>query len=223
MNIFIVIPFYNEEKHILRVAKSFAGYKLPVVLVDDGSTDSSRLKIKDCRLKNLMILTHKINLGKGAAMKTGADFAFSKGADAVVFVDGDEQHLASDLPKFIDELKKGKYEAVFGSRSFGLGVPLVRFVGNKVVSIVLNLLFHIYISDVLCGYKALTKKAYRLVRWESAAYGVETEMVARLGKKRLPFKEVSVESIYHDKSKGVTVLDAFGIFGEIIKWRLVVK
>ncbi|MGA3291907.1 MAG: glycosyltransferase family 2 protein [Candidatus Microgenomates bacterium] len=223
MKIFIVISLFNEEKHILKVVKDFSFYKLPVIIVDDGSTDNSRSKIIDSGLKNVTFLTHKVNLGKGAAMKTGAEYAFSHGADAVVFVDADGQHSANDLPKFIKALESGKYDVVFGSRNFSFGVPMVRFLGNKIASVVLSILFGIYISDVLCGFKALTKKAYKSVRWDSIGYGVETEMVARTGMAKLPFCEVPVELIYHDKVKGVTILDAFGVFGEIIKWKIIIK
>lgn len=222
MNIFIVVPFYNEVKHIHDVVKSVSKYKLPVILVDDGSTDGSGFKIKDLKNRNLTLLTHKINLGKGAAMKTGADYAFKNGADAIIFMDGDNQHNPDDLPKFVDALKSGKYEIVLGTRNFSYGVPLVRFLGNKFAALILVFFFGIYVSDVLCGFKALTKKAYKAMRWESAGYGVETEMVARMGKIKMPFYEVPVKSIYHDKTKGVTLLDAFGIMGEIVKWKFTI-
>jgi len=217
MKIFIVIPFRNEKKHIGLVVKGISKYNLPVVLVDDGSIDNPNL-----RFKNVRLLTHKINLGKGAAMKTGADYAFANGADAVIFMDGDNQHMSSDLPKFVKSLESGKCDIVLGSRNYSYGVPLIRFLGNKFASVVLAILFGIYVSDVLCGFKALTKKAYQKIRWDSAGYGVETEMVARIGKTKLNFCEVPVQPIYHDKVKGVTILDAVGIMGEIIKWRFTI-
>lgn len=222
MRIFIVIPFHNEQKHIADVVKEVSKYKFPLVLVDDGSTDSSNLKLQKFKNTAIQLLTHKINLGKGAAMKTGADWAFGNGADAVIFMDGDNQHAPSDLPKFVKALKSGKFDAVFGSRNHSYGVPLVRFLGNKFASVVLVTFFGIYVSDVLSGYKALTKKAYKKIRWESTGYGVETEMVARVGKNKISFTEIPVASIYHDKTKGVTILDAVGIMGEIIKWRFTI-
>lgn len=218
MKTFVVIPFYNEKKHISQVAKDVSSRHIPAILVDDGSSDNPKIKTD----KNVTLITHKINLGKGAAMKTGAEYAFKNGADAVIFMDGDNQHNAKDLPKFIDALETGKYEIVLGTRNFSYGVPLVRFLGNKFAALVLVLFFRIYVSDVLCGYKALTKKAYKNICWESTGYGVETEMIARMGKTKLPFCEVPIDSIYHDKTKGVTLLDAFGIMGEIVKWKFTI-
>lgn len=222
MKISIVIPFYNEEKNIGKVMEGLSKYNLPVVLVDDGSRKNSKFKITNFKLKDVTLLTHKVNLGKGAAMKTGADYAIAAGADAIVFMDGDNQHMPGDLPKFIERLESGVCDAVFGTRNYNTGVPLVRFLGNKFASVILTVLFGIYVSDVLCGFKALTKKAYKKIRWESVGYGVETEMVVRVGKAKLNFCEVPVESVYHDKVKGVTILDAVGIMGEIIKWRFTI-
>lgn len=221
MNIAIVIPFFNEKKHIKEVVEGLLSYNLPIVLVDDGSKDNYELKIKNSKVT---LLKHAINLGKGAAMKTGAEYAFGNRADAVIFMDGDNQHKAEDIKKFIKALETNKYDGVFGARNFNYSVPLIRYLGNKVVSMLLRILFGIYASDVLCGFKALTKKAYKVVYWESVGYGVETEMVARFGKnkKSLNYVEVPIDAIYHDKVKGVTILDAFGIMGEIVKWKLTI-
>lgn len=223
MKISVVIPLFNEEKHIVDVVKGLAPYKLPVIVVDDGSTDGSIEKIRDCRLKNVELLTHKINLGKGAAMKTGADYAFEKGADAVIFMDADGQHNASDLPKFIEALESGKYGVVLGSRNFSYGVPLIRYLGNKFAAVTMRFIFGVYVSDVICGFKGITREAYKKIRWNSSGYGVETEIVARIGKTGVSHTEVPVETIYHDKVKGVTILDAVSVLGELVKWKITIK
>lgn len=226
MRIFVVIPLFNEEKHIAGVLKGVLKYGLPVVVVDDGSTDMSKPKIDEFRKTNpsvgrkVVFLEHQINLGKGAAMKTGANYAYSHKADAVIFVDADGQHEPKELAKFIGILETQKYDVVFGSRNYGYGVPLVRYLGNKLASVVIASLFNIYVSDVICGFRALTKKAYKKMRWESDGYGVETEMVVMVGKNKLKFCEVPVEAIYHDNVKGVTILDAFGILFSVLKWKL---
>ena len=224
MNIFIVIPLFNEEKRVARVLTDIAKYKFPIIVIDDGSVDNSKVKCQKVKLqskiKNLTLLEHKVNLGKGAAMKTGADYAFGRGADAVIFMDSDGQHLASDLPRFIQVLKSGKMDMVFGSRNLSYGVPFVRYIGNKVASVVASVFFGVYVSDAICGFRALTKKAYKKVRWDSKGYGVEIEMIARVGKNKISHIEVPVETIYHDAVKGVTLLDAFGILLEVVKLKL---
>jgi polyprenyl-phospho-N-acetylgalactosaminyl synthase len=190
--------------------------------VDDGSTDKSKSKILNSKFKGVTLLEHKINLGKGAAMKTGADYAFDNGAEAIIFMDSDRQHQASDITGFIKALESKKYDVVFGTRNYSYGVPLVRFLGNKFASFLLVLMFQIYISDVLCGFKGMTKSAYKKVIWDSTGYGVETEIVARAGKNKLSFLEVPIQTIYHDKDKGVTILDAFGVLSQLIVWKFTI-
>lgn len=223
MKIFIIIPLYNEEKHIINVLRGLQKYKVTTVVVDDGSSDKSKLKVKKAKLKNVKLLEHKINLGKGAAMKTSADYSFAKGADAIVFMDADAQHEPKDLTQFIKALESKKYDVVFGSRNFGYGVPLIRFLGNKFASVLISFLFHVYVTDVICGYKAMTRETYKKINWESSGYGVETEIVALVGIKQIKFCEVPVTTIYHNNVKGVTILDAIGIFGDVIKWKLTLK
>lgn len=219
MKIYIVIPLYNEEKHIGNVVRDVSSFNIPIVIVDDGSTDSS---IKIIKKSNVILLRHDINLGKGAAMKTGAEYAFSKGADAVIFMDSDGQHSASDIPEFVKALNTESFDLVLGSRNYNYAVPLVRFIGNKIASLVISILFHIYATDAICGFRGLTKKGYGKIKWNSTGYGVETEMLVRAGKTKLPFCEVPVETIYHDNVKGVTMLDAFSVMLDVIKWRLTI-
>lgn len=222
MNIHIVIPLYNEEKYIVDVIDGLKKYRLPIVVVDDGSTDKSKLKIRGLKNNNLTFLEHKINLGKGAAMKTGADWAFGHGADAVIFMDSDRQHESADVTKFIKALESKKYDVVFGTRNYNYGVPLVRYLGNKFASVLLAVMFGIFVTDVLCGFKGMTKTGYQRLIWDSSGYGVETEIVARAGKTKLNFLEVPIQTIYHEKDKGVTILDAFGVLGQVIVWKFTI-
>lgn len=219
MKIFVVIPLFNEKKHVTRVIRGVLKYGLPVIVVDDGSTDES----PDLASKEkVTLLRHRVNLGKGAAMKTGAEFAFKGGADAVVFMDSDGQHNSENLNRFIEVLKSKKCDVVFGSRNLTFGVPLIRYLGNKFASVVVANLFRIYVSDAICGFRAMTKAGYEKVRWDSRGYGVEIEIIARVGKNKVKHCEVPVDTIYHDHTKGVTILDAFEIMGEVLKWKLTI-
>jgi len=217
MKIFIVVPFYNEEKRLKRMLDGIKGSKLEVVLVDDGSRD---LSLAIAQKSGFDVIKHKVNLGKGAAMKTGTHAAFLKGADAVIFMDADGQHSLSDIPKFVKRLESEKYHIIFGTRKFDRNTPLERSLGNKVGSFLVNLLFGIKVTDLLCGFRALTKKAFEAIDWESVGYGVETEMVVKTGILSLSHCEVPVKTIYLDKEKGVSLIDALAILGSVLVWRL---
>lgn len=219
MKIFVVISAFNEEKYIFKVVKETLKYKLPLVVVDDGSKDGTRRVLKGLNnRKNFYILSHKVNLGKGAAIKTGAEFAFSKGAEAVIFMDADGQHNPSDLPKFIEKLKD--YDVVLGSRNYKMGVPIIRFLGNKFASVLITFLFGIFVTDLLCGFRGIKKDAFAKMALESSDYAIETEMIIKIKRKNLKYTEIPVETVYKDNVKGVTILDAVNIFFEVIRWRL---
>lgn len=219
MKIFIVVPAYNESKHISKVLKEITKTGYPVIFVDDGSKDGTYKIARSLKTRNLTVLRHKINLGKGAAMKTGAEYAFKLGADALIFMDSDGQHLIKDLDRFIKKLDEN-YDVVFGSRNMSYGVPLARFLGNKFGAFLVAMLFGIYVNDLLCGYRAITKRVYNKIIWESSGYGVETEMVVMVGLRGIRYCEVPVETVYLDKVKGVSLIDSIGIFLNVIYWKL---
>ena len=216
--VWLVIPAFNEGRRLHLLIKKILSLKLnlPLVIVDDGS----RQPITNHQ-PAVTVLRHAVNLGKGAALKTGAAYAFAHHAQAVIFMDADGQHRPDDLPHFLRHLDDG-YDLVLGSRRSTLDTPPIRFLGNKFASVYINLLFGVYVSDLLSGYRALTKKAFRLLAWQSPGYGVETEMIARLGryKHQLKYLEFPISTIYHDKYKGVTIVDALQIFAHTLWWKL---
>ena len=212
--IFVIIPAYNEELRIGEVIQEVKKFTKKTVVIDDGSEDNTSEVAKKERVR---LLRHRINLGKGAAMKTGVETAFELGAEAVILLDADGQHDPRHIPEFIARLNQG-FDIVFGSRNISYGMPLVRYLGNKFGSVLISLIFGIYRSDMLCGYMAFTKSAYKKIKWESGRYGVETEIVARTGKNKLKYSEIPIKTIYKDKYKGVTILDAIGVLFNIPRW-----
>ena len=217
MKVFIVIPSYNESKRIDKVLTGLKDFSVSIIVVDDGSRDST---FEQAKKHHVLVLRHRVNLGKGAAIKTGCEAAILMGADAIVLMDSDGQHKAEDLPKFLEKIQSGKFDVVFGSRHMNLGIPLVRYIGNKFASVLISVLYRVYISDLICGYRAITKKAYIQMNLKSSDYGIETEMVIKTAKLKLRYCEIPVEVIYYDKFKGVTILDAFGVLLKVIKWRI---
>jgi glycosyltransferase involved in cell wall biosynthesis len=154
MNYFVVIPAYNEAPRIGGVIRGVKKFIKNIIVVDDGSKDRTS---EVARGVGVRVLRHRINLGKGAAMKTGVELALELGADRIILLDADGQHDPKHIPEFIEQLDKG-FDIVFGSRNLSFGVPLVRYLGNKFGSIFISLVFKIYRSDMLCGYMAFTKK-----------------------------------------------------------------
>ena len=220
MKIFIVIPVYNEENRVVKTIKEILKIdkKNEIIVVDDGSIDNSYKEIKKEFKRNnrVKIIRHLVNLGKGAAMKTGMKVAWKMGAEAVVFIDADGQHDPRYLPEFIKKLNY--YSLVFGYRLLGKNAPWIRRTGNKIAGWFIGNLFKIKRKDLLCGFLAIRKDISKKVRWKSNRYGIETEIATKVGKNKIPFCEIKIDTIYVDKYKGVTIFDAFKILLQIPYW-----
>lgn len=214
----IVIPAFNEKNQIRKVVEATQKYVDQIIIVDDGS----KIPLESVVMpeKNITVLRHKINLGKGAAMKTGCFAAKKMNLDIVIFMDGDDQHKPEDIPKFIDSFNQDpELDIIFGSRIIGKDMPLIKMLGNKFLSIATSILFGIYISDTQSGFRGFRLAAFKKIFWDSTRYSVETEMVVNTGKKKLKYKEIEIKTIYHDDYKGTTIIDGIRIFFNMLTWR----
>ena len=102
-NIFAIIPAYNEENRVADVVTNAKRYVDKVIVVDDGSSDKTYDAAKSA---GAVTLKHIVNLGKGAALKTGCDYAITQGADMLIVLDADTQHDPEEIPNFIKTLKE---------------------------------------------------------------------------------------------------------------------
>jgi len=215
-NFWIIIPGLNEAKTLANVLKGVQKYSQNIIFVDDGSGDTSSEIAKKITPH---VLRHKINLGKGAALKTGCEYAFGKQkAQAVIFMDSDGQHAPEDLQLFFAALKE--HQVVFGVRSFNEKMPLIRIFLNRVASLFVYLMFGSYVPDIPSGYKAMTKSAYQRLQWNSRDYAVEMEIAAKVAAKHIDFVTVPIKTIYNELDRGMTLLDTIRILGQMIAWRL---
>ena len=215
-NVWVIIPGINEEKYIATVLKKVLKQTKNIIVVNDGSTDSMA---KIAKKYTEHILTHSINLGKGAALKTGCEYAFKKlGAEAVIFMDSDDQHDPEELPLFMKALESA--DVVFGVRSFNEKMPLFRIILNRLASFVIFFLFSEYIPDIPSGYKAMTKTAYKKLAWNSTDYAVEMEIAARTAKYKIKFLAIPIKTIYHDFDRGMTIIDTVRMITKVIGWRI---
>ena len=206
----IIIPGYNEEKRIAAVVAEAKKYA-PVIVVDDGSGDRTAAVAE---MAGATVLRHKVNLGKGAALKTGCEYAFARGAQCIVVMDADGQHNPKKIPDFFAGLEL--HDIVLGARTVPKSMPLILLTGNRIINKTLHLLYGINIQDSQCGYRAFTVSAYQQMRWGARNYYVETEMVIRAGKKHLRYTQIPIETIYQDNYKGTTLIDGLGIVVRMI-------
>ena len=214
-NLWAIIPAHNEEKNIGQIVKRTRKHVDRVVVVDDGSRDkTAQLAEKS----GAIVLHHIINLGKGAALKTGCDYAFSRGAEYIVALDADAQHNPDDIPRFSEKL--AKYCIVFSYRKYSKEMPAVLRFGNMFISEAASILYDVDLHDTQSGFRAFSKEAYKKIRWNAADYSMESEMISRAGKQKLKYAQIPIETIYSDRYKGTTVIDGLKIVLNMLWWRL---
>lgn len=211
----VIIPAYNEQRHIGSVISGAKRFAVNVVVVDDGSNDRTS---EIAKASGVIGLRHLVNLGKGCALKTGCDYAVSNGAKNIVVIDADGQHKPGQIPQFLRSLKS--VDIVFGYRTFNKKMPFVLRFGNSIISYMTKHVFGISLRDTQCGYRAFSVNAYRKVRWESKDYAMESEMVINAAKKKLRFKEIAIDTIYADRYKGTTLMDGIKITVKMLWWKL---
>ena len=215
-NIWVVTPAYNEERNISKIIKGIKKYYKNIIIVDDGSKDST---LKIANKSNAIVLRHIVNLGKGAALKTGCDFAIKQSAEIIIVLDTDAQHDPADIPKFIKNLKD--VDIIFGYRKLDKTMPFILKFGNWFINKVIKFLYNVKLKDSQCGYRAFTAKTYKKVRWNATDYSMESEIIAKTGKYKLKYKEVPIETIYGDKYKGTTIIDGIKIVLNMFLWKAI--
>lgn len=214
--IFVVLPGHNEEGSLSSVLKEVLSSYDDVIFVDDGSTD----KTYDVAVASgATVLRHMTNLGKGAALRTGCDYAVSKGADVIVVMDSDGQHDPSEIPEFLEEMRKGN-DVIIGCRKWNSSMPLMMRLGNYGLHKISSFLFHVDVTDTQSGFRVFTAEAYSHIRWNSSDYSMESEMLARIYKHGLRCSTVDIKTIYHDSYKGTTVINGIVIAYNMLVWKL---
>jgi len=214
-NIWAVIPAYNEEGNIISIVKKTKKYVNNVAVVDDGSKDKTKVSAEKA---GAIVLRHIVNLGKGAALKTGCDLAVKKGAKFIIALDADAQHDPDDIPRFLEKLKK--YDIVFSYRKASNKMPIVFRFGNMFISNVVNIVYGISLNDTQCGFRAFSREAYKKIRWNASDYSMESEMISRAGKQRLKYVQIPIQTVYSDKYKGTTIIDGIKIVLNMFWWKL---
>ena len=217
MRVFCVIPAFNEEKYIYDVAKIAKEIVDVVVVVDDGSIDKTFSRAID---SGAVVLRHKENMGKGAALRTGFKYALEHGADIVVTLDGDMQHDPLEIPKFLEKIREEGADIVVGSRFLEKvkGMPIQRRLSNFITTKVLNKVFKVPVTDSQSGFRAFKRKVLEKITFKDNRYGAETEILIEAKRKGFNIVEVPISVKYENqKSKIRPIRETFSWIWLIIK------
>ncbi len=219
VNIYIVVSAYNEENSISGVIGDLRKHNFNnIIVVDDGSTDDTNIVAKK---DGTVVIKHPINLGQGAAVKTGIDYALLLGAEIIVTFDADGQHLAKDLDNLVKPLINNEVEVALGSRFLNnnSNVPWLKKIFLKGGTLLLFLMYGIMLTDTHNGFRALSRSAAEKIHIRSRGMEHASEILEEIKIKKIRYKEIPVTIKYstYSISKGQRISNSLNIFFKMIK------
>ncbi len=216
--VFVIVPAFNENAVIVSVVSDLLFYKFNVLIVDDGSDIPLALLFRNFPVT---ILRHTVNLGQGAALQTGIEFALSKGAKYLVTFDADGQHQTNDIENLLVPLTNNAADISLGSRFIkggGHNMTFVRKVFIQTARLLNYCLTGLLLTDAHNGLRAMNRKAASVIRIRQNGMAHATELLTQIKKNKLLYKEIPVTIRYtaYSRKKGQTVWSSFRIFFDLL-------
>ncbi len=231
MKLSIIIPVYNEEKTILEVVGNLNKTSIPsvtkeILIVDDGSTDSTREKLK--KIKSAKIILHSKNKGKGAAVVTGIKNATG---DYLIIQDADLEYNPKYIENLLKPILEKKAKVVYGTRLKRMPNLseeektlqfLIHYLGNRFLSLLTSILYGQWLTDMETGYKLFPKKAMANIKLNAKGFEFDPEITAKLIKRGYKILEIPIKVKprgYGEGKKINTVKDGIKSFWALLKYR----
>ena len=213
----VLLPGYNVARHLDALVEALRR-ELPdaeLLLVDDGSADDTA---EVARRLGLTVIEHEVNQGKGMALRTGFEAAAEAGADAVITMDSDGQHLPSEAMRFVKAWQNGADVVVGDRMADNQNMPWLRKRTNEFTSWVISRVAGARIPDSQNGYRLFDTKVLRSVQLESRRYDMESEILIRAARQGYRIDSVPISTIYHDEESSINPFVDTGRFIRLV-WR----
>lgn len=190
----IAIPCYQGARRVGEVVRGALSSGLPVVVVDDGSSDDSSRVAEEA---GALVLRHPANQGKGAALATAFAHAARAGARAVLSMDADGQHDPAEIPKLVAAHRSDPRAVVIGTRSFAPeDMPRRSRIGNRVSTWWISKFAGRPHADTQSGFRVYPRALFAAAPLRSTRFETETELLLHAAKMGLPLIEVPIQTLY---------------------------
>ncbi len=221
-SVYIIVPAYNEQEVLNKTISALVTLAYSVVVVDDGSTMNLKEYVKELPV---YFLQHQINLGQGAALQTGNQFALKMGAEYIVHFDADGQHQLSDIEKLLQPLIDKECDITLGSRFLNQQEKEVPGGKRAIIHTAryINYMFTgILLSDAHNGLRAMNKKSAGLMVLTENRMSHASEILFLIKKHRLKIKEIPVSILYtnYSKKKGQSIWNSIRILFDLLLHKL---
>lgn len=222
----ILMPVYNEagtvEAAIQRVIDAELPVEVELIVVDDGSTDGTRELLAAREWPQwIRIYFHEHNRGKGAAVRTGLDQAH---LELSTILDADLEYTPDDIDRLLAPLLSGETNAVFGVRAFDgyTSHSFLYVMGNRLVTLAANILFNVYIADLMTCHKAIRTDVFKALPLRANGFDIEPEIAARLLQRGERIYELPVQYRARptEAGKKLTAVDGWRVLRTLVRCRL---
>jgi glycosyltransferase involved in cell wall biosynthesis len=220
-SIWLIVPAFNEAAVIGRVVADLVWQRRNVVVVDDGSTDHTG---RNAAAAGATVVTHPINLGQGAALQTGIQFALQQGAETIVTFDADGQHRAADIDVLIEALRANDADFALGSRFLGgaVAMPASRRLLLIAATWFTRATTGMNVSDTHNGLRAMTRRGASRIALRQNRMAHASELLDQVAHSGLRYVEVPVTIEYsrYSLAKGQRLADSLRILVDLSAQRL---
>jgi len=212
----LLVPAYNEEIAIASMIILASKYVDEVIVIDDGSTDRTP---EISQQVGATVLKHKTNKGKGAALKTGFDYA--KDFDVIVTMDADGQHNPDEIPIVVKPILDGVADIVNGSRYLDgadTSTPTYRRVGQTILDTATNMASGTKLTDSQSGFRAFSKLSLSYFTFNPDGFGIESDMLIEASNNNLRIVEVGISVRYDvQTTRDNPVVQGFSVLMSILE------
>lgn len=217
----VIIPVYNEEKTVKLIIEKIHTLSIDkeIIVVDDGSSDGTDKILRSLNNKDIKVIYHTSNRGKGSAVITGLTQATG---EFIIIQDADMEYDPQDYFKLLESIKQTTADIVLGARFMkGYKGEFIHKLGNRFLTTLLNLMFGAHLNDCFTCYKLLRRQALINLNLSARGFDIEIEIVAKAIKNKLRIKEVPItyQPRSYAQGKKIRCRDGINAAASIFKYR----